>query len=605
VFPDARKIDPSHSDKDEALVPSDILYGGRYLRDLELAILMQEMAEKGLIVTASLDCCHSGGALRGEDGTDPVRFRGVSGVYKSNPKSDIPDKEMMERITFWTSQPDFFTSLRGFVVMAACLDKQKAAEHGRQGLFTYWMLHSLRNGPLEISSDALFERIRGRVQANGYNQTPEMFGDRNRFFFSSAVRSRVYALTVSRVALDSRKALKDQYVVLSGGKMQGVEKDSEYAILKFGHDLGLGVTDDAVLGRVCVVNPDFDKSYAAFVTGVEVKIDDISEGCSAVLMKLPLAKRSSVRFCVAEADKYMLSDLKKEWQQHHEKETRTWLNLKEDNDPSDPDFSVFVKNGRFEISDRWGTFTPALNTALIPLRATDSKKDIVALIRRLEHLARFAMTRALSDPVVGQKTSPPLISITAVKPTLDPMPVGIETWHPAAHLKKKKEYEMYEVEEKSLLSVTFKNHTNQPLNCVVLNCGAEFSVEQAFPEGAEQYTIPPNESVSYYFGFQAAPEVRSAATHDRREAVDRLKVFASPFPISLDALQLASLDMMEKAQLRGSRGGDWSQDFMQLFAKLDVGRGVVGVAPSTAEKPMQWQVRDVLFQVKPGVQPWN
>ena len=223
VFPDAREKDPSRSDKDEALVPSDILYGGRYLRDLELAVLMQEMASAGLIVTASLDCCHSGGALRGEDGVNLVRFRGVSGVYVSDPDSDTPDRETMDLIAHWASQPRWFTSPRGFVVMTACLDTQPAAEHhSGHGLFTYWMLHSLCNGPLDMSSNALFERIRSHVEGDRYNQTPQMFGDPDRFFFSSAVRSRVYAHAVSRTELHRARRLKDQYVVLNGGRSKHV-----------------------------------------------------------------------------------------------------------------------------------------------------------------------------------------------------------------------------------------------------------------------------------------------------------------------------------------------------------------------------------------------
>lgn len=52
---------------DESLVPTDIgRPDGNYLRDIELAKLLQEMVDKGLIVTLILDSCHSGGATRGD-----------------------------------------------------------------------------------------------------------------------------------------------------------------------------------------------------------------------------------------------------------------------------------------------------------------------------------------------------------------------------------------------------------------------------------------------------------------------------------------------------------------------------------------------------------
>ena len=50
---------------DESLVPTDIGNPeARYLRDIELAKLLQDMVEKGLVVTVALDSCHSGGASR-------------------------------------------------------------------------------------------------------------------------------------------------------------------------------------------------------------------------------------------------------------------------------------------------------------------------------------------------------------------------------------------------------------------------------------------------------------------------------------------------------------------------------------------------------------
>jgi hypothetical protein len=45
----------------------------RYLRDLELAALLQKMVGKGLLVTVVLDSCHSGGATRA--GASDIRRR--------------------------------------------------------------------------------------------------------------------------------------------------------------------------------------------------------------------------------------------------------------------------------------------------------------------------------------------------------------------------------------------------------------------------------------------------------------------------------------------------------------------------------------------------
>jgi hypothetical protein len=53
---------------DEALVPTDIGNStARYLRDIEIAKLLERMVDKKLVVTVILDSCHSGGATKGDD----------------------------------------------------------------------------------------------------------------------------------------------------------------------------------------------------------------------------------------------------------------------------------------------------------------------------------------------------------------------------------------------------------------------------------------------------------------------------------------------------------------------------------------------------------
>jgi hypothetical protein len=60
VFPTLK----GKSGLDEVLVPMDVSRGGRYLRDLEMTLLLKDMEEAGLDVTVVLDSCHSGSATR-------------------------------------------------------------------------------------------------------------------------------------------------------------------------------------------------------------------------------------------------------------------------------------------------------------------------------------------------------------------------------------------------------------------------------------------------------------------------------------------------------------------------------------------------------------
>ena len=73
---------------DEALVPYDIGNSeSRYLRDVELAALLQSIAGKGAFLTVALDSCHSGGATCGR----------AAGVSTAVPRGMEPGDRVQER----------------------------------------------------------------------------------------------------------------------------------------------------------------------------------------------------------------------------------------------------------------------------------------------------------------------------------------------------------------------------------------------------------------------------------------------------------------------------------------------------------------------------
>ena len=67
---------------DEGLVPLDIGDpNSQYLRDIEMHTLIQNLVDKGVVLTVVFDCCHSGGATRAlTQGTNGARARGIGKV---------------------------------------------------------------------------------------------------------------------------------------------------------------------------------------------------------------------------------------------------------------------------------------------------------------------------------------------------------------------------------------------------------------------------------------------------------------------------------------------------------------------------------------------
>ena len=121
---------------DESLVPMDIGNPqARYLRDLELAKLLQSMVDKGLVVTLVLDSCHSGGATRG--GIKNAGVRGLSkNIVDTTPRPTeslvASTEELIQNWQSLTKGEEKTRSLnatsgwlpepKGYVLLAACRD---------------------------------------------------------------------------------------------------------------------------------------------------------------------------------------------------------------------------------------------------------------------------------------------------------------------------------------------------------------------------------------------------------------------------------------------------------------------------------------------------
>lgn len=591
VFPELK--DDGADAEDEALVPSDITHGGKYLRDLEIGVLLQAMVDVGLIVTVVLDCCHSGGAIRGDDDPELGETRGIPNIYKSDPKVDLP--KTIDSIVQFGRQRSWIQAPQGFVVLAACQKLETAKETNRSdythGVFTYWLLEILRNSPLEISSQALYERIRAKVQDNARKQTPYLVGDRDRFFFSKKLRSRVYALSVRTTSVSTSKAPVDRFVHLSGGKVHGVEDRSEYAILPWGFELSKQINEDDILGQVQVKEVMPAMSLALFTSQYAVRWEEIVDGCPAVLQTLPIAKKSTVHLVTP--DKNLRANFKINWDQLNG--DRTWLSL-DGEENSRPSFIISIDDsGDFKICDRSDNLTAAMENALRPLPVANAD-SMRALIRRLEHLARFRMTRELANPGVRLGTSSGLISIK-----VDTVSEGQSVsgqWFPPAEIGECVPG-IYEVPEKTIFRITIKNQSGRPLGCVVLDCGAEIGIDHVFPRGEPYHILKPGDHEDALFWMEIASQMRVSA-QGGIPIVDTLKVFVFDPPTDIDSLRLPGLSEMED----GRRGGDsdmWSQGLEDLLNFLDSRR--IGFSlPASSAPQSTWETFNVKIRIKPSLE---
>lgn len=185
--------DKPNPKEDEALLCAD----GTIIRDVELGILLDDLS-KGRVVLALLDCCHSGGALRGgRNGETNVKVRSWNAAVEPDPEnSKWIGVEYFNKLVAKPAESKgshWFYKSRPFNLIAACQPDEKACEfHDEEnevrGLLSSALVQSIEILGPSVSTtsyrtlmDILHVQCRG---ASGTNlQTPLMFGEARNVLF--------------------------------------------------------------------------------------------------------------------------------------------------------------------------------------------------------------------------------------------------------------------------------------------------------------------------------------------------------------------------------------------------------------------------------------
>lgn len=583
-----------NSSLDEALVPVDITHGGKYLRDLELGMLLQDLETAGLIVTVVLDCCHSGGAVRGEDNSQLGSPRGIEGVYKSDAKRDQPTN--FERIQDFGR--DIVSPRRrntsGVVVLAACLEAQLAREkrEGRHsyGLLTHCLLNTLRNihRARRISTQILYQRIRASVQDSNKYQMPYLVGSEGRFFFSKTLGSEIYPLSVISTSIDISKSVHDRFVRLEGGKLHGLKLHSRYAILPYGFNFGKGFQKKDVLAQVRVWKMTDGEAQAQVEEMDDTRWKKIIIGCPAILQELPECEKFTVAFVSHDNKRSTIGALEEAWDKHEG--DKTWLSLCS-HDSVDALFVVAVDADKnLKIRDAPGNFNITPWDDLQPLPHTSMPE----LLRQLEHIARFSVIKELGI-LPGSRLSR-LASVRVRNAASGKTGYYGQTIPPAQLTELEDEpYEhAYEVEAETGFSITVKNESQRPLGCVILDCGSDFSIERVYPVERKFQTLEVGQEITTTLAMAiSGRQLKSAKAG--KAVVDTLKVMVCHPEMIMDSLQLPGLfEAPDRAGQISSLDG-----LRRLLRELDMTRPAYVVRDCATESD-NWETTDIKMSIRPS-----
>jgi hypothetical protein len=209
---------------DETIVPSDASSGVFDIRDKEIARLFNQIVDKGILLTAIFDSCHSGSIARGI----PVGSQGKARFLAYDPRdaADPPDKGPDGKPA---ARPEDRTG--GAIVFSATQHDQSAMEWSGMdgkphGAFTVALVDALQTLPANSSAQDIYKRVKVLLLGMGVAQQPDLGGPVERThlsLFNNASGSDRLTVAVRPEGVNS-----DNTVELDGGLALGLGRGSEF-----------------------------------------------------------------------------------------------------------------------------------------------------------------------------------------------------------------------------------------------------------------------------------------------------------------------------------------------------------------------------------------
>ena len=549
---------------DEALVPTDLgNQEGRYLRDIELAFLLQKLVDKHLYVTLVLDSCHSGSATReatlGQIDVREATVRG-SGIVDDRPKPSLiaSDEELAENWRRLSSSitRDFYVGSgwlpdpRDYVLLAACRVHEGAHEYAfdgvnKHGALTYWLLDSFKKFGDGATYHTLQRYIHAKVHGNFPAQNPELEGEGNRLVFGREPRQTPYTFEVVNADETNRQ------VTLSAGRVHGLGAGARFALYRAGQvDFK---RSDQPLAIAEIVQPGITSSTARLDN--QSSSSHVESGDQAVLLAPGTdTPRYAVKVLANESAipkwaKAMVDQLVYLLRQHKQ----AYVQLAEADEAAE--FMVTVNaEGHFCICDSSGAEIPNIKPAL----SIADPRAPQRVVERLVHLAKYRSVRELKNldlvsPLLRKFSVDPLGSQADYKPggPLNPVPFPEAQGTPT-------------IRTGEWVFLRARNHYPPPpkdgiaLNVTVLDLRPDWSIQQVFPSRSGQFEV-----------LEPAQELllplRADLPSGYNAGIDVIKFFATVKTADLHFLELPPLDVPathDKAtrgaslDLYASRGSD-------------------------------------------------
>ncbi|KAF5639371.1 caspase [Fusarium sp. NRRL 52700] len=480
----------------------------RPLGGYRLAVSLNAMVLKGLVVTLVLDCCFAASIYR-LDRPD-IRFLRIdpdlSSAYFADKSSSEPDEEAPRSDYRDVSMlPSWLINPNGYALLAACGPHEEAGEIIHKGKFHGVLSHflnlSLRDGGLNRKHKNIFYRLSSKFRAHSVQQNPALYGNKDQGFFGehNFTNSRSTVLVVRN----------GQHFALQAGQAHGVCDGDEFILYPSSVlENNEAFHTNLIKTTVARAGPLTSLLRLNDSTVATAENDWVAEPQTRrVLGKFPVSLSGNIstqdtwpkaltRYGMSHADEHGLT----------------------------PRFNVQVIGNEYKILTRNGEEVMSLPS--LP-QSTTTLDDVAAV---LEHLARYELVRSLSNPFVEEdfRTS---FDISIVR--------GGDHFGPDTLINVEQD-----AGKASMFELKLQNHGTKVLYLYILDLGPLWQIEDIYC-GSYAVVPPYNQNERFMTG-NFTKKFRTMVPDELRqkgieECHDTLKVLVTSQPTSFDLLELPKI----------------------------------------------------------------
>lgn len=572
---------------DDTIVPCDsgrdVQHLNRDITDDEIRAWLFQMGQITPYITLIFDSCHSGSI-----GRDAFGARARSLPADERAATELPppafDLSVLSGEQGRSSISGWLPISNRYVLIAGCRDDESSYEMTTRtggkatphGTLTYFLVEELSKAKSGTTYQAVFDRIRSRVNRENTSQHPQMEGDINRVIFGV---DHIEPMRYIRV--ENRRG---SAVVLKGGLAHGLTVGSQWKIYPEGT---LNTDADAApIAMVEITSVDAVSSSAIILN--EVRRGAVGQDCRAVLDTYHFdALRFGVVLGVPAGVDEPVTKLKQRI------EESPLLTLTDDDDRAD--VKVYLVPARDQV--RSGDPLPHLGPVTHPTwaavgqdgklamplcRASDASAD-ANVVDNLDKLARFAHVYSLDNPdrssqLAGQIE---LNLLCLLHDEWIPLPTDPTTGQMS-------------IEEGVPLAFEVVNHYVRPVYVYLINLGLDkASVPIYPPEGSHEsvaanggrFTLGqrPGEDIIPYIP-DAFPFAADPADSHPAGGEDTFKLLVTLAP--LEQIHMLLQEGMRDAHSKGAS----DNPLEQVLALCATGRGSRNVAVSQRRAQSDWTV---------------